>query len=104
MIFHTAAANCIIAVILFVIGYLAKKKSVFVVFRPFNCVVMSIQNTFNLLKLKYTQEYDMFIVDKTGTKIKILKVGFFSTILFYFVEKNSQKEQYIVETLVKYQH
>lgn len=103
LMFHVATANFVVAVILFVFAYLAKRKSVFIVLRPFNGVRESIQNTLNLLKLDYTLEDDLFIIDKMGTKIKILKFGFFSLIVFNFLEKQSQSVHYIVSTLVKYQ-
>ena len=103
LIFHFVIANLAIILILFTIGLLAKRKNLFFVARPVAQVVTLIQNTLDLLKLSYTKEHDMFIVDKTGTKIRISKVGAFSVIQFNFVEVGSQKEEYIADTLVKYQ-
>jgi len=91
--------------VMFIAGIALKKKNVFIIFRSYGLTSELTKNTLNLLKLNYKQESDILTLDKTGTKIKIVKLGLASVMLFnFFEEKNSSKEQYITDTLVKYQN
>ena len=99
--FYTSTLS--IAVALFIAGIILKKKNIFVIFRSYDLTNELTKNTLDLLKLSYRRENDILELDKTGTKIKIVKVGFVSVIMFYFLEKKSTKEKYISDTLVKYQ-
>jgi len=94
----------LIAAILFLVGIAMKKKNVFVIFRSYDLTNELTKNTLNLLKLSYGQENDILTLDKTGTKIKIVKVGFVSVMILNFIDLNSLKEKYITDTLVKYQN
>jgi len=93
-----------IAAVLFIAGVALKKKNVFVIFRSYGLMNELIKNTLALLKLSYRQENDILTLDKTGTKLKIIKVGFISIMVFNLVETNSPKEKYITDTLIKYQN
>ncbi len=103
LIFESSILTVLFVIILFVLGVIFKRKNVFVIFRPHRLTVELTKNTLDLLKLSYRQENDILKLDKTGTIIKIIKVGFVSIMTFNFIDTNSPKEKYITDTLVKYQ-
>ncbi len=104
LVWDFSTPTFLIATVLFLTGIVMKKKNVFVIFRSYGLTSELTKNTLDLLQLSYRQENDILTLDKTGTKLKIVKVGFASVMVFNFVEKNSSKEHYITDTLVKYQN
>lgn len=104
LIWNFSAYTLLIATVLFIAGVVLKKKNVFVIFRSHDLTSELTKNTLDLLKLSYRQENDILTLDKTGTKLKIVKVAFISVMVFNLVEINSLKEKFITDTLVKYQN
>ncbi|OGY57606.1 MAG: hypothetical protein A3C03_00885 [Candidatus Colwellbacteria bacterium RIFCSPHIGHO2_02_FULL_45_17] len=90
-------------IVLFFIGLLIRRRNRFITFHSASVTRKLIENTLGLMKLNYTYELDILTVNKTRTQILIRSIGFFTVIIFNMIEKDSKREKYIMNTLIKYQ-
>lgn len=92
-----------IAVIFIILGYLIKRQSKHIIFRNKIFVIEKISNTLNLLKLEAEKNTNKFFIKKTKTNITVH--SFFGLVIlsFDFCDRNSKKEKFLADTLVKLQ-
>lgn len=90
-------------IIILVLGLLIKNKKNYIIFRSADFVVGRIKEALNLLSLEIAQNKNTITVNKTKTIVTVKKNLGLIFLYVIFNDRNSSKENYIIETLVKFQ-
>lgn len=93
----------LISFILIVLSCLIKRQSKHIIFCNKIIVIEKISNTLNLLKLEAEKDANRFFVKKTKTNIIIYSFFGLAILSFEFFNRNSKKEKFLADTLVKLQ-
>ena len=105
VIFLNSVQNLILfGIIIVIIMPLIYKWHNYIILKNHNSVIENFKKTMELLMLKYYIDKNKFIVDKTKTNVYITQIFKFTVISFVLNDKSSQKELYLINTIVKYQN
>ena len=93
----------VISVTFIVLGYLIRRQSKHIIFCNKTLVIEKINSTLNLLKLEVKRDANKLFILKTKTGIAVYSVLGLTILSFELFDRNSEKEKFITDVLVKLQ-
>lgn len=92
-----------ITTFLIILSFFVRRQSKYIIFRNKIFVAEKINNTLKLLRLEAETNVNKVIIKKTKTTITIYSLFGLVILSFDFFDRNSEKEEFLATTLVKFQ-